>query len=118
MHTVEASAAVAPSPSRALYEGQDQMIQQDAYSVGGSVVDVWMGLEVGVESELWGAIELCRASGSACTPDCGQTTVKRLSEAIKKRQTFIFSFQYGKYHISLFCIIKCGYVTVNDCEFR
>jgi hypothetical protein len=55
MHTVEASAAVAPSPSRALYEGQDQMIQQDAWHRWH--VDVWMGLEVGVESELWGAIE-------------------------------------------------------------
>jgi hypothetical protein len=56
MHTVETSAAAASSPSRALYEGQDQTIQQGVYGVGVSVVDVRMDVGVGVESELWGAI--------------------------------------------------------------
>jgi hypothetical protein len=48
----EAAAPAAASSSRARYEVQDQMVQQDAFGVGGSVV----GLGVGVQSDLWGAI--------------------------------------------------------------
>ena len=56
MQPEAAAPAAASSPSWARYEVRDQMVQQDAYGVGGSVVDVRMGLGVGVENELWGAI--------------------------------------------------------------
>ena len=118
MHPEAAAPASASSPSWARYEVQDQMIQQDAYGLGRSVVDVEMGLGVGVENELWGAIGfvpgewermLCRIVGR---PRLGAE-----AEHSKKADFyFFFPVQYTchlsliLYYIRTKCIIQCvGY---------
>ena len=123
MHWVEASAAAASFPSRALYVGQDQMTQQGPYGVGGSVADGRMGLGVGVESELWGAIGFVPGVRAHIHRIVGRPRFSAGAEQSKKAEFyFLLPLRYTS-HLSFvlypyFMYHTCVYVSIDDCGFR